>query len=304
MCGSTDMVKQDGAFVCQTCGMKYSVEEAKKMMIEGTVDVQGTVKIDNSALVNKYLTNARRALEKEDWEEVEKYYNMVEQNASDNIEAVFFSSYGKAMLAMTDQDYFKREQKFKVLNRSMSVISDYYDTTNEDKEAVLRKITDYINKMYNITFVFQRQSFDLVGAVRSINAAPGTRQWCINLIDTTKHTFINELKQISAKHNDQFVKDLLDELTPVAAPAQTTEKNAPRPTAPENMEHQNQGGCNKWVSLILCLFLGYFGAHKFYEGSIVMGIVYLLTCGLFGIGAIVDIFLILAKPVNYPRKSF
>ena len=90
MCGSTDMVKQDGAFICQTCGMKYSVEEAKKMMIEGTVDVQGTVKIDNSALVNKYLTNARRALDKEDWEEVEKYYNMVEQNANDNIEAVFF----------------------------------------------------------------------------------------------------------------------------------------------------------------------------------------------------------------------
>ena len=48
MCGSTDLVKQDGFFVCQTCGTKYSVEEAKKMMIEGTVDVQGTVKVDRS----------------------------------------------------------------------------------------------------------------------------------------------------------------------------------------------------------------------------------------------------------------
>ena len=46
MCGSTDLMKQDGVFVCQTCGMKYSVEEAKKMMIEGTVDVQGTVKVN------------------------------------------------------------------------------------------------------------------------------------------------------------------------------------------------------------------------------------------------------------------
>jgi len=33
-------------FVCQHCGTKYSVEEAKKLMIEGTVDVQGTVKVD------------------------------------------------------------------------------------------------------------------------------------------------------------------------------------------------------------------------------------------------------------------
>ena len=30
MCGSSDMVKQDGMFVCQTCGVKYSLEEAKK----------------------------------------------------------------------------------------------------------------------------------------------------------------------------------------------------------------------------------------------------------------------------------
>ena len=31
MCGSTDLLKQDGVFVCQSCGCKYSVEEAKKM---------------------------------------------------------------------------------------------------------------------------------------------------------------------------------------------------------------------------------------------------------------------------------
>lgn len=42
MCGSTDLIKQDGVFVCQTCGCKYSIEEAKKMMVEGTVEVTGT----------------------------------------------------------------------------------------------------------------------------------------------------------------------------------------------------------------------------------------------------------------------
>ena len=30
MCGSVDLIKQDGYFVCQSCGCKYSVEEAKK----------------------------------------------------------------------------------------------------------------------------------------------------------------------------------------------------------------------------------------------------------------------------------
>lgn len=30
MCGSTDLIKQDGVFICQSCGTKYSIEEAKK----------------------------------------------------------------------------------------------------------------------------------------------------------------------------------------------------------------------------------------------------------------------------------
>ena len=81
MCGSQELVKRDGNFVCEMCGTKYSVEEAKRMMIEGTVDVSGsTVKVDNSAFVQKYLENARRAYAKEDWEETEKYYNMVISN--------------------------------------------------------------------------------------------------------------------------------------------------------------------------------------------------------------------------------
>ena len=114
MCGSTELMKQDGVFVCQTCGTKYSVEEAKKMMVEGTVDVQGTVKVDNSSFVEKYLQNARRAKAKEDWAEVEKYYNLVEQNDPKNIEAIFYSAYGKAMLSLVDSDIYKRQQIFNV----------------------------------------------------------------------------------------------------------------------------------------------------------------------------------------------
>ena len=34
MCGGNDLIKQDGVFVCQNCGTKYTVEEAKKMMKE------------------------------------------------------------------------------------------------------------------------------------------------------------------------------------------------------------------------------------------------------------------------------
>lgn len=72
MCGSNDIVKKDGLYVCQFCGTKYSVEDAKKMMIDGTVNVQGTVKIDKSETVQKNLMNARRTYADEGLEEAGK----------------------------------------------------------------------------------------------------------------------------------------------------------------------------------------------------------------------------------------
>lgn len=213
MCGGNDLIKQDGVFVCQNCGTKYSVEEAKRMMIEGTVDVQGTVKVDNSAFVEKYLANARRAYEKEDWEEVEKYYNMVEQNAPHNMEAVFFSSFGKAMLSLTDDEYFKREQKFGVLNKSISVINDYFEESNENKEEVLRKISAAIEKMFTVNFIYNNGT----------NTPPQARRaFTVKLENSVRAAFLTELKQIKEVHADLAY---LDELIA------------------KNSEEVNTGGC-------------------------------------------------------------
>jgi len=45
-------------------------------------------------------------------------------------------------------------------------------------------------------------------------------------------------------------------------------------------------------TLLLCLFLGVFGIHRFYAGKIGTGIVQLLTLGGLGIWAMVDLVLI------------
>ena len=54
---------------------------------------------------------------------------------------------------------------------------------------------------------------------------------------------------------------------------------------------------DKWISLLLCIFT--VCGHKFYEGKIGMGILYLCTGGLLGIGWIIDIISLIGKPNPY-----
>ena len=52
-------------------------------------------------------------------------------------------------------------------------------------------------------------------------------------------------------------------------------------------------------SALLVHFLGVFGGHKFYEGKAGMGVLYLCTGGLCGIGVICDAISIFMKPNPY-----
>lgn len=57
--------------------------------------------------------------------------------------------------------------------------------------------------------------------------------------------------------------------------------------------------CDKWIAFLLCFFFGWLGVHKFYEGKAGLGVLYMFTIGLFGIGIFVDIITILCKPNPY-----
>lgn len=85
LCGSNDVVKQDGVYVCQHCGTKYTAEEAKKLI--------GTVKVDKQEEKDNLLILARRAREQGNSENAAKYYELMLQHEPNNWEAAFFSVY-------------------------------------------------------------------------------------------------------------------------------------------------------------------------------------------------------------------
>ncbi|MBQ8149204.1 MAG: TM2 domain-containing protein [Clostridia bacterium] len=50
---------------------------------------------------------------------------------------------------------------------------------------------------------------------------------------------------------------------------------------------------SRWTAFFLCFFLGYLGIHKFYVGKTGMGLLYLFTGGLFGVGWVIDTIILL-----------
>lgn len=153
MCGSTNLVKQDGLFVCQSCGCKYSVEEAKKMMIEGTVDVSGsTVFIDNTKQIENDLKRAKQYENEGDSFSAAEYYNKVLDAEAENIEA----KEGLTRLKNKSKylDYYVVEPKIsseesvkrflQSLSTAENIICDIYGNI---------KIKSIIEKYYNFSFL-------------------------------------------------------------------------------------------------------------------------------------------------------
>ncbi len=63
-------------------------------------------------------------------------------------------------------------------------------------------------------------------------------------------------------------------------------------TTPANMTPGDVSPSNRLVALLLCIFLGGLGVHRFYVGKIGTGILMIITLGGLGIWVIIDLIMI------------
>lgn len=147
MCGSTDIIKQDGVFLCQSCGCKYSVEEAKKMMLEGAVDVSGsTVKIDNSSEFDYLNDKLNRSVEIKDYNSVLRISDELLRINKDNPDVLFI--YGYALSCINESNInetivYAREALI-TQHRIFGENEDFYDFAT----TVFTKLYKLINTCY------------------------------------------------------------------------------------------------------------------------------------------------------------
>ena len=88
VCGSSDLLKDGGVFVCQYCGTKYSLEEARKLF--------AAVKIDKSDDIENLKILASRSLKNEDYQQACLYYKQLLPDLPNDPETVFYAGYTAA----------------------------------------------------------------------------------------------------------------------------------------------------------------------------------------------------------------
>lgn len=148
LCGSNDVIKQDGLFVCQHCGTKYTVEEAKKLMIDGTVNVEGTVKIDSSLELQNLYKLARIASAENNTENAAKYYEQILLKDPNNWEPNYYAVYYKSMNCKIAEISKAARNVSNCLKHVVLLLKNIQDTTGQQKvvEEIFAR-NDVISKM-------------------------------------------------------------------------------------------------------------------------------------------------------------
>ena len=172
MCGGKlKLIDGFGHATCEYCGSTITLPDVN----------------DKQREVENLLLNARKAVDDKNWANVEKYYSLLQEEFPKDIiiEATFFSDVANVMSNNTNS--YNNVDK---LYKSFNVITKYYDLSRENKEEMLKKISDFLFKMTFPTGRFSLISYELQ---------------FYNVIVVFK----DKLEKLATIHNESYIHSLI-----------------------------------------------------------------------------------------------
>lgn len=153
LCGGTNLLKQDGVFVCQDCGCKYTLEEARKIMNGGAgvpAAAEPAASTESKKLANLYQL-ARRAKDEDNSENAAKYYEQIMLEEPDSWEAAFYQTYYTAMQCKIGQIASAANLVTSCLENVFGLIRDKV-TDEEAQSSAVSEVTARVVLISNMLF--------------------------------------------------------------------------------------------------------------------------------------------------------
>lgn len=149
MCGSNDIIKDDGLYVCNNCGTKYTVEEARKLM--------GTVEIDHSTDTKNILQNAINMYNTGDYSTAQNLFtqvlNLDPKNPKATLLRALASQWQRSTVVVSTNSAI--QLSISLANKQWGDNAEYFDLCNEAMANSVKLTDAIVNvaiKQYN-TFV-------------------------------------------------------------------------------------------------------------------------------------------------------
>lgn len=179
MCGSNNILKQDTFYVCQDCGVKYTPEEAKKLLVEITDEIKtnaeepsnnneqkdeslnldGLNKEERIAKLKELVNNA--AKEEKNGEKVEQLYKMILQEDPNEWETIL--NYAGFHFLHEDKDSIEKqiENLKKAFSRAEEII-ERSDNSDYDKSVYKAGLVNALSRAIGVKFLFYVLALSIV----------------------------------------------------------------------------------------------------------------------------------------------
>lgn len=140
LCGGNQFIKSEGVWVCEHCQTKYTLEEAKKIMVEGSVDVT----LNKSNELSNYQKLAYQNFDNGNFEQASKYFDKILEINPEDWKSTFLR--GICESKMSNLATFRIRDSALAAKDAVAYIEGA-DEKDEEKDEHILYMADMLNKI-------------------------------------------------------------------------------------------------------------------------------------------------------------